>query len=314
MGEGLIPDERLRLIFVCCHPAVAPDARAALTLKIVCGLTTAEIASAFLVPEATLAQRLVRAKRKIAEAGVPSELPVPHLWRDRLEAVLSTIEIAYAQAHADAAGTGPHGGYAAEMLRLSGVLAELVPDEPDVLALAATIRFAEARRPARTDAEGLMVPLSEQDPLNWDQALIASARRLLARAPPGCSWRTLQAAFHAEWCGRKSLTDPPPWHAVLALYDDLLALRDDPVVRVNRAVALAEVIGGVAALAELDALDAERMGRFPPYLAARADLLRRAGSEAEASAAYAALLVLDLPEAERRWLERQSSSLSSPRA
>ena len=314
MDEGLIPDERLRLIFVCCHPAVAPDARAALTLKIVCGLTVAEIAAAFLVPESTLAQRLVRAKRKIADAGVPFEIPAPARWRERLEAVLTTVEIAYAKAHADGAGTGPHHGFAAEMLALTGLLTELVPDESDVLALAAAIRFAEARRPARTDADGVMVPLSEQDPLKWDQALIASGRRMLARAAAGSSWRVLQATIHAAWCGRASLADSPPWRTVLALYDDLLALRDDPVVRINRAVALVEVSGIATALAELDALDAERMARFPLYLAVRADLLRRAGRDAEAEVAYAALLAPDLPEAERRWLERQASPLLSPRA
>ncbi|WP_211107254.1 RNA polymerase sigma factor [Azospirillum thermophilum] len=171
----LIPDERLRLIFICCHPAVAAEARAALTLRLVCGLSTAEIARAFLLPEPTLAQRLVRAKRKIAGAGVPFEVPRPQDWAERLDAVLSTLELAYAKAHEDAAGTGPHAGYAAEMLGLTALLAALVPQEAEVLALAALVRFAEARRPARLDGDGAMVPLSEQDPARWNRALADEA-------------------------------------------------------------------------------------------------------------------------------------------
>ena len=307
----LIPDERLRLIFVCCHPAIAPDSRAALTLKIVCGLATDRIARAFLVSETTLAQRLVRAKRKIAEAGVPFEVPPPERWRDRLEAVLSTIEIAYAQAHADGAGTGPHAGYAAEMLDLSGTLAALIPEDADIAALAASIRFAEARRPARNDGEGGMVPLSDQDPRRWDRALIAAGRQMLARTGGAETWRTVQAAIHAAWCARASLAQPPPWPIVLALYDRLLTLRDDPVVRVNRAVALAEVEGPAAALAELDAITAAGASHFPPFFAARADLLRRLGHDDDAAAAYRALLATDLPAAERRWIEARASSLQA---
>jgi RNA polymerase sigma-70 factor (ECF subfamily) len=300
----LIPDERLRLIFVCCHPAVAPDSRAALTLKMVCGLDTAEIARAFLLPEPTLAQRLVRAKRKIAEAGVPFEVPGPAMWRERLEAVLITVEIAYAKAHEDAAGTGAHSGFAPEMLTLTAALAELIPDDSDVRALAATIRFAEARRPARADAEGLMIPLSEQDPARWDQALIHAGRDHLASAG-GESWRVLQAGLHAAWCRRESLTVRPPWPVILCLYDRMLAYRDDPVVRINRAVALAEVQGPTHGLAELDRLDHPGLERFTPFLAARADLMRRSGRNTEAQAAYDTLLAQPLAQAERRWLERR---------
>jgi RNA polymerase sigma-70 factor (ECF subfamily) len=215
----LIPDERLRLIFVCCHPAIAEDARAALTLRLVCGLSTEEIARAFLLAEPTLAQRLVRAKRKIAAAGVPFEVPGPEGWRERLDAVLSTLEVAYARAHADAAGAGRHAGYAGEMLQLTALLATMLPGEPEVHALAATVRFAEARRPARIDADGVMVPLAKQDPARWDGELIAAARLCLGRAlqhrPPRL--RTLQALIHAEWCARVSLAEPPPWPAILVL-------------------------------------------------------------------------------------------------
>lgn len=217
----LIPDERLRLIFVCCHPAIAPEARAALTLRLVCGLSTAEIARAFLLSEPTLAQRLVRAKRMIAEAGVPFEIPGPDAWPERLSAVLSTLEVAYAKAHEDAARAGPHAGYAAEMLELTRVLAELLPGEPEAHALAALVRYAEARRPARLDEHGAMVPLSEQDPAFWKRPLIEAGERYLERAaglgPPGP--RMLQALIHAAWCARRSLIDPPPWPAVLHLYD-----------------------------------------------------------------------------------------------
>jgi RNA polymerase sigma-70 factor, ECF subfamily len=167
---------------VCCHPAVAADGRAALTLRLVCGLSTAEIARAFLVSEPTLAQRLVRAKRKIAEAGVPFEVPGPEAWPERLDAVLSTLEVAYAKAHEDAAGAGPHAGYASETLELTRVLAELLPEEPEALALAALVRYAEARHPARLDGEGAMVPLSEQDSALWRRPLIEEADAHLGRA------------------------------------------------------------------------------------------------------------------------------------
>ncbi|MDY0872707.1 RNA polymerase sigma factor [Dongia rigui] len=307
----LIPDERLRLIFICCHPAVAVDARAALTLKLVCGLTTGEIARAFLLTETTLAQRLVRAKRKIAEAGVPFEIPGPAHWRPRLDAVLSTVEIAYSKAHEDAAGAGTHAGFGAEMLDLTRALAELLPQEPDVLALAALIRFAEARRPARVAADGAMVPLSEQDPASWRWPLIVEGRRYLsaalAVAPPGP--RVLQASIHGAWCARKSLAEPAPWPRILELYDALLNWRDDAVIRLNRAVALAEIAGPQAALDDIAQLAADALAGFPPYHALRADLLRRLDRLAEARAAYDAALALNPPPAEALWLRRRRDGL-----
>jgi RNA polymerase sigma-70 factor, ECF subfamily len=303
--DAVIPDELLKLIFVCCHPAVAAESRAALTLKLVCGLSTEEVARAFLVSETTLAQRLVRAKRKIAEAGVSFEVPVPEHWAERLAAVLSTLEIAYAKAHEDAAGTGPHAGFAREMLDVTALLSEMLPDEAEVLALAATFRFAEARRPARTDSAGVMVPLAEQDPERWSKPLIEDARRYCGRALgiSGPGPRILQMMIHALWCGRKTLADPPPWKAVLAAYDILVDLRDDPIVRINRAVALAELKGADAALAELDRLDGDALAGFLPFHAARADLLARLGRIAEAVAAYDQALALGPGEAERRFLE-----------
>ena len=307
-----IPDERLRLIFVCCHPAVAPDARAALTLRLVCGLSTREIARAFLLAEPTLAQRLIRAKRKIAEAGVSFEVPEPEAWPERLDAVLSTIEIAYGRAHEDAAGSGPHFNYAAEMLEITRVLAELLPHEAETAAIAAIVRFAEARRPARVDAHGMMVPLADQNPAAWVGSLIVEARSYLDRAislQPRAP-RVLQASIHAAWCARRSLADPPPWSEILAHYDELLTVRDDAIVRLNRSVALAQVRGVEAALAQIAALADQPLGDFLPYHAVRADLLSRAGRCDEARIAYDAALALVTTSAERLWLERQRAALT----
>ncbi len=309
--EALIPDERLRLIFVCCHPVVPIEARAPLTLRLVCGLSVREIARAFLVAEPAMFQRLTRAKRRIAQSGAPFEIPGPQAWSERLGAVLSTLEVAYGRAHGDAAGAGPHAGYAREMLDLTAVLVELLPNESEGLGLAALVRYAEARRPARLDETGAMVPLSEQDPALWRRPLIAEAERLLRRAAdlerPGP--RQLQAAIHAVWCGRRSLQEPPRWGAVLALYDAVLAWRDDAVVRLNRAVALAEVAGPEAALAQVEGLDPAGLTVFAPFHAVRADLLGRLDRPAEACAAYDAALALDPAPAERMWLERRRAAL-----
>lgn len=307
-----IPDERLKLIFTCCHPAIHAEARAALTLRMVCGLSTEEIARAFLTAEPTLAQRLVRAKRKIARAGIGYDVPGPDAWAERLDAVLSTLEIAYAHAHADGAGSGRHADYAREMLGITATLAQMLPNEAGVLALAATVRFAEARRPARVAANGAMIPLSEQNPLLWDRDLIADARqyfaaaaRLAPRHP-----RVIAALLHAEWCTRSSLAEPPPWRNILTIYDALLSVRDDAITRLNRAVALAEVAGYAAALEEVDALDSPGLARFLPYHATRAGLLYRLGLKEAARAAYDAALALDPGDAERRWLETRRAEVS----
>lgn len=309
----VVPDERLRLIFICCHPAVAAESRAALTLRLVCGLTTTEIARAFLVAEATLAQRLVRAKRKIAEAGVPFELPEPKYWPERLESVLLTLEVAYSKAHEDAAGHGPNVGFASEVLRLTRMLTELLPNIGEPYALAATVHYAEARRPARVDTEGMMIPLADQDPMRWRRDLITQADHLLARATElaAASPRTIQAAIHGTWCARGSLSDPAPWRRVLKLYDSLLAQRDDLVVRINRIVAVAEVQGPGQAFAELAALGHDRLADFPPYVAVSAHLSMRLGRRSEALSAYSALLQLNPSSAERLWIERRMDGLGA---
>ena len=310
--EALIPDERLRLIFVCCHPVVPMEVRAPLTLRLVCGLSVREIARAFLVAEPAMFQRLTRAKRRIAQSGEPFEIPGPEAWNTRLSAVLSTLEVAYAKAHEDAAGASAHAGFAREMLELTATLAALLPDEPECLGFAALVRYAEARRPARLDETGAMVPLSEQDPTLWRKPLMSEAERLLRRAAdldrPGP--RQLQAAIHAVWCGRKSLAEPPRWGAVLRLYDALLDWRDDAVVRLNRAVALAEVAGPAVALAQVEGLNPAGLTDFAPFHALRADLLARLGRAGEAREAYARALALDPGPAERLWLQRRQSALT----
>jgi RNA polymerase sigma-70 factor (ECF subfamily) len=311
-AEAPIPDERLRLIFICCHPAVAPEARAALTLRTVCGMAPAEIARAFLIPEPTLAQRLVRARRKIADAGVPFEVPAREAWPERMDAVLSTLEIAYAQAHADAALAGPHAAFAREMLRLAALLAELAPDDAEVQALAATIHLAEARRPARLDADGALRPLTEQDVRDWNGQLLDAGESFLGRSaalaqqqrrPPGA--RALQAAIHAAHADRRR-TGVTPWSGILGLYDQLLTHRADTVIQVNRAVALAEVEGPAAALMALDGAAAPD---WLPWQAARADLLARLGRRVEAVAACDSALALEPAPAERRFLEARRSRL-----
>lgn len=310
--DAIIPEERLRLIFVCCHPAVAPDSRAALTLRLVCGLEIAEIARAFLTNDIALQQRLVRAKKKIREAGVSFEVPGPEHWPERLGAVLSTLEVAYSKAHEDAAGAGRHAGFAAEMLALTALLASMMPDEAEVQALAAIIRFAEARRPARLAADGSMIPLSKQDPAQWSAELIAEARRYCGRALSigSPAPRILNMMIHALWCGRKSLDDPPPWKAVLSAYDMLLALQDNPIVSINRAVALAEVEGPEAALAAIAVLEPARFATFLPYQALLADLLARIGDVEGASAAFDRALALGPAEAEARYLAARRAALS----
>ncbi|MDB5910922.1 MAG: polymerase sigma-70 factor, subfamily [Massilia sp.] len=306
-----IPDERLRLIFICCHPALAPEARIALTLRTLCGLSVERIARAWLTSEVAMLQRLTRAKRKIRDARIRFEIPEPDAWGERLDAVLATLEIAYGQAYEDAAGASDAADLAGETLRLSGLLAELLPDEPEVLGLAALIRLTESRRPARLDAAGAMVPLSEQDVRLWDPRLIAEAVALMRRAAElGRSGPyQLMAAIHAAHASRIE-TSATPWGDIVALYDMLLTVRPSAVAAVNRAVAVAEAQTAEAGLAALAAVEGrERLAAWLPYQAARAGLYAMAGREAEAAEALQAALALHPAPAERLFLERRLAAL-----
>lgn len=307
-----IPDERLRLIFICCHPAIAPEARAALTLRVVCGVPTERIAAAFLLATPAMAQRLTRAKAKIRDAGVPFETPPPHLWAERLQSVLATLEIGYALAFQDAAGSEPTADLGPEVLRLTDMLAELLPDDPEVLGLAALVQLGEARRAARVDAAGRMIPLSEQDCTLWDNRLIGSAARAMQRAAAlGRSGPyQLMAAIHLTHARRKAegRTD---WAAILKLYDLLIQLRPGPVVAINRAIALARVEGAEAGLAAIEALGDEKIERYRPWQAARAHLLAQTGDREGAAAAYRNALALSPAWAERLFLEAKLRETSA---
>ncbi len=313
LADGPIPDERLRLIFVCCHPALAPEARVALTLKVVCGFSTERLARAFLVGEPAMLQRITRAKKKIAAAGVPFEVPARAAWPERLGAVLATLEIAYAQAYEDAALAGDAADFAAEVLRLSGLLAELLPDDPEVLALAALVRFAEARRPARLDDLGAMVPLDEQDVTQWTERLIAEGALLLDRAAGGKNTGPyrIMAAIHGAHLARRE-SGVTPWPTIAALYDALIQLRPGPVTAVNRAVAVGMAQGPDAGLAALQAIRTSRdLEAWLPWQAARAGLCARAGRREDALAAFDAALALEPAPAERLYLARRRDAVSA---
>jgi RNA polymerase sigma-70 factor (ECF subfamily) len=291
--EGPVHDDRLRMVFTCCHPALALPARVALTLRLLGGLTTPEIARAFLVPEATMAQRIVRAKNKIRAARIPYRVPHDADLPDRLPGVLAVVYLVFTEGHA----TSTRDDLAAEAIRLGRLLAELMPDEPEVLGLLALMLLTEARRPARTAPDGTRVLLADQDRARWDHDLVAEGlelvRRCLRRDRPGPY--QVQAAINAVHASAPdaAATD---WHQVVALHDQLLALTPNPVVALNRAVALAETEGPAAALEIVDAL-AERLDRYHLLHAVRADLLRRLGREDEARAALdAALARTDDPD------------------
>jgi RNA polymerase sigma-70 factor, ECF subfamily len=307
-----IPDERLRLIFICCHPALAPEARIALTLRTLCGLSVERIARAWLTSEVAMLQRLTRAKRKIRDARIRFEIPGPEAWPERLDAVLTTLEIAYAQAYEDAALASDAADLASETLRLSGLLADLLPDEPEVLGLAALIRLAESRRPARLDEAGAMIPLSEQDVALWDSRLIAEAVVLMRRAAElGRSGPyQLMAAIHATHAARME-TGRTAWRDVAVLYDVLLRVRPSAVAEVNRAVAVGEAETPEAGLAALAAVAGQdRLATWLPYQAARAGLYAKAGRDDEAAAALRAALALRPAPAERLFLERRLATLA----
>ncbi|GAA2740677.1 RNA polymerase sigma factor [Terrabacter aerolatus] len=284
--EGPVKDERLRLVFTCCHPALSREAQVALTLRLLGGLTTAEIAHAYLVPESTMAQRIVRAKSKIRTAGIPYRVPRDEDLPARLSSVLAVLYLVFTEGHTASAGDGlDRPDLAAEAIRLARQLAELMPDEPEALGLLALMLLTEARRPARTDAVGDLVLLPDQDRSRWDADLVAEGqalvRRCLRRNAPGPY--QLQAAVNAVHTDATDAADTD-WSQVVALYDHLLLLRPTDVVRLNRAVAVAELDGPHVALGLLDGLD---LTAYAPFHVVRAELLDRLGRRDEARAAWA---------------------------
>jgi RNA polymerase sigma-70 factor (ECF subfamily) len=299
--EGAVPDDRLRLIFTCCHPALAAPAQVALTLRLLGGLTTAEIARAFLVPEPTMAQRIVRSKGKIRAARIPFRVPEDADLPDRLAGVLGVLYLIFTEGHRASAGRRlVREDLCGEAIRLARVLATLMPDEPEVLGLLALTLLGESRRRARTTPDGGLILLADQDRSQWDRELIAEGhaivRRCLRRDQPGPY--QIQAAIQAVHADAPTAA-ATDWDQIVALYDQLMTLAPTPVVALNRAVAVAEVDGPEPALALVDRLELEELGL---YHAVRADLLRRLGRDAEAADAYAAALARTQNEAERGFL------------
>ncbi|HEY6425714.1 MAG TPA: RNA polymerase sigma factor [Acidimicrobiales bacterium] len=307
----VVADDQLRLMFLCCHPSLAPDAQVALTLRLLGGLQTDEIAPAFIIPESAMAQRIVRAKRKLRDNHAPYRIPTEAELPDRLDAVLGAIYLIYTEGHT--ATYGPSLGrfdLSDEAIRLGRVLAELMPDEPEAIGLLALLLLTQARQPARVRPDGSLVRLAEQDRTLWDRSQIEEGHRLVRAClrwnrPGPYQIQAAIAAVHAD----SAASEATDWAQVLALYDQLLAVRSNPVVALNRAVALAEMDGPLTGLAALDALDTAPLVEYQPYHATRADLLARAGRRDEALAAYDHALQLTANEAERQFLQRQRQML-----
>jgi RNA polymerase sigma-70 factor (ECF subfamily) len=303
---GPVRDDQLRMIFTCCHPALSPLAQTALTLRLLGGLEVPEIARAYLVPEATISQRIVRAKKKIRDAGIPYRVPEAAELPDRLPPVLTVLYLVFNEGYASSSGELVRTDLCQEAVRLARELADLMPDEPEVLGLLALLLLTEARRPARVGPSGELVVLAEQDRSLWNRELIAQGhdlvRRCLRRNRPGPY--QLQAAINAVH------TDGPAtdWTQVLALYDQLLQHTPTPIVALNRAVALAEVHGPEAALAAIDELDLPGYHLLP---ATRADLLTRLGRTTEAAAAYDQAITLAANDTERTFLQGRRARLTS---
>jgi RNA polymerase sigma-70 factor (ECF subfamily) len=305
---GAVRDDRLRLIFTCCHPALAPNAQVPLTLRLLGGLQTEEIARAFLVPEPTMAQRIVRAKKKIRDANIPYRVPEGHELPDRLRSVLTVLYLIYNEGHTASSGASlVRTDLCAEAVRLARLLAQLMPDEPEALGLLALLLLTDARRPARVAADGSLVLLADQDRSVWDRALIAEGQDLvracLRRNQPGpYQIQAAIAAVHSD-AARAEDTD---WSQILALYDQLMIVQPSDVVALNRAVVVAEVDGPAAALGVVDSLD---LDTYVPFHVARADLFKQLGRVDDAAAAYDRAIELTENETERAFLAGQRDRL-----